>query len=189
MARTYGPSSEIIMTGKASGVELAMIDKKIADVMARFINIAAALDTNNPEYKTAINYTAVMLRDAMRARAEQSKDVHYRYEKGIGGGKIVATYMPGNLRRSIKILRHMDDSRNVYVGVEVQPAGKGKGVFSGERTDGWYARFLEYNPGSKPFIRPAILENEGKVKQRLEAFVKKMLDKEYKKFQSYQINW
>jgi HK97 gp10 family phage protein len=62
------------------------------------------------------------------------------------------------LRRSIKVLTHMSDKRSKYVGVEIQPRGSGKGTFSGTNTDGWYARFVEFGPRKKPFMRPAVVE-------------------------------
>ena len=161
--------------------EQAMIDQSVQKVMDGFSDVAKRLDPDKQEYKTAMNYAGELLRDAMRAAAPESGEIHYRYQKGKGmprgTGKLVATYMPGNLRRSIKVFSHMNDKTNVYVGVEIQPRGKGGGVFTGDRTDGWYARFLEYNPGNKPFLRPAVLANRDRILRQLQAYVERQLNK------------
>lgn len=158
---------------------LARLDRAVAEMMDGFTKVAKSLDYNSPGYQNAMHYAGAMLRDAIRANAPDSDRVHYRYAKGKGmprgTGRLVAEYHPGNLRRSIKILTHMTDKRNVYVGVEIQPVGKGRGVFTGDRTDGWYAYFLEYNPGSRPFMRPAILANQDKIYRKLLAFIDRKL--------------
>ena len=162
-----------------SGKLYGEIDRAVEEMMADFSKVASKLDPKEPSYLSAMTRAAEMLRDAMRDNAPESTEPHTRYLKGKGmprgTGKLVATYSPGNLKRSIKVFSHMSDKRNVYVGVEIQPKGKGQGVFSGDRTDGWYAAFLEYNPGNKPFMRPAVLANRDRILRQLEAYVERQL--------------
>lgn len=175
-------AKSITITFDGSGrQDQAMIDQAVQKVMDSFSDVAKRLNPKKQEYKSAMNYAGEMLRDAMRAAAPESGEIHYRYAKSKGmprgTGKLVATYMPGNLRRSIKVFEHMNDKRNVYVGVEIQPRGKGTGVFTGDRTDGWYARFLEYNPGNKPFLRPAVIANRDRILRQLQSYVERQLRK------------
>lgn len=111
------------------------------------------------------------LKDAMVQRAPQSNRVVKRYKNG----KLIATYHPGNLKRSIQLL-DLRDKANVYVGVKIQPRGKGKGVFSGSNVDGYYAHFVEYGRRKRPFIRPAVDAVGSKVLRELENFVAKTLN-------------
>jgi len=62
-----------------------------------------------------------------------------RYDKN---GNHVATYYPGNLRRSIGILR-LRLKRAIYVGPRVSRSGT-KGEFKGGRYDPWYAHIVEH---------------------------------------------
>lgn len=133
-----------------NSVEAAMTE--VMRAMAADISAMASALSDGPDRYVAMYKGAAILRDAMQRMAPRARKPVHRYKNG----KIVATYMPGNLQRSIKVLTHMKDKRNVYVGVERQPAGSGGGVFTGSKTDGWYAHFVEYGPRKKPFIRPAV---------------------------------
>lgn len=104
---------------------------------------------DSPEKNIVINRASSILVRAMRDGAPVANRTLYRYRNG----KKVATYEPGNLLRSIKILDHFKNKRANYVGVAIKPRGRGKGRFSGENVDGWYARFVERRT---PFIRPAV---------------------------------
>jgi hypothetical protein len=75
-------------------------------------------------------------------------------------GKIVATYHPGNLKRAIGLL-DLTETVNVFAGVKVQPRGKARGQFKGNRVDGYYARFIE---AKNPFIRPSFDATAGRMK-------------------------
>jgi hypothetical protein len=73
--------------------------------------------------------------------------------------------------------------------VEIQPPGQGGGTFSGDRTDGYYVRWLEYNPGTSPFFRNTIASSQSEVMAKLDAYVKKVLEAEWKKMRSYTIEF
>lgn len=127
----------------------------------------------SPERQKALRDAAAVLIKAMRTRAPVSDKIVHRYS----GGRRVATYMPGNLRRSIRVLDHMRDKSAVYAGVAIQPRGGGRGIFAGNKTDGWYARFVEYGPRKRPFIRPAVMEGGPVVVSRMKVFVKEVMRK------------
>jgi hypothetical protein len=64
-----------------------------------------------------------------------SRRRHYRY----ADGDRVATYYPGNLRRSIRDL-DLRRTNAVFIGPKL---GSSKGTFSGARVDGWYAQIVD----------------------------------------------
>ena len=87
---------------------------------------------------------------AAEAAAPRSKAPHYRYNtakltKKIrapkGSGNIVATYQPGNLGRSISVLKFSRAKSKVFVGAKL--ARRPTGNFSGRRTDGYYLHMVE----------------------------------------------
>jgi hypothetical protein len=190
---SFGPSRYVHTIAGAQNANLANVDRMIQQFNNAVSAIAYNLGPESREYQTAINYAGSILRDRLRAKAPSTSRPVYRYEKNSrkkrGEKKIVAVYMPGNLRRSIKVLRHMKDKRNVYVGVEIQPPGQGGGTFSGDRTDGYYVRWLEYNPGTSPFFRNTIASSQSEVMAKLDAYVKKVLEAEWKKMRSYTIDF
>lgn len=84
------------------------------------------------------------------AAAPKSKAPHKRYStpklirkvrapKGMG--VVAATYMPGNLARSINVLKFSRAKSKVFVGAKL--ARNSKGIFSGRRVDGYYMHFTE----------------------------------------------
>lgn len=85
------------------------------------------------------------LRSAIAGRAPQSDKPHSRYStpkisgklrapKGMG--RIVATYQPGNLRKSVQTLRFRR-SKAVFIGPKVRRSG-------GQMPDGYYAHMVNF---------------------------------------------
>jgi HK97 gp10 family phage protein len=125
-------------------------------------------DTAKKQAQTAFKQAAPILISAIQGRAPQSEAPHYRYSTPKltnklrapnGSGRIVATYMPGNLKRSFKAFAFRR-SASIYVGAKLDKSGS-KGVFSGGRTDGYYAHWMEFGApeiglSPQPFIRPAV---------------------------------
>ena len=87
------------------------------------------------ERKKILRKSAKPLVRAAKANVPRSNKPTHRYKNG----KIVATYFPGNLRRSIKVLP-LRRTTNVFVGPH---AKGGAGNFKGRRVDGYYAHFVE----------------------------------------------
>lgn len=90
--------------------------------------------------------------DAVQNRIPIEKYKRTRYLNG----KKVATYYPGNLRRSFKLLdklnkRHLKGNfalRKVWFGINLH-RGDSRGVFKGSRTDGYYAHMV--NNGTEKY--------------------------------------
>lgn len=87
---------------------------------------------------------------AAEASAPKSRKVHYRYSTAKatskirapkGSGTKVATYTPGNLGRSINVLKFTRAKSKVFVGAKL--AKRASGNFSGRRVDGYYMHFVE----------------------------------------------
>lgn len=76
-----------------------------------------------------------------------------------GHGKKVATYAPGNLARSIRVLPLRRLRSGVIVGPKRSGRGSGTGVFVGRRVDGFYGHFMEFGTRSittkRPYMAPA----------------------------------
>lgn len=127
---------------------------KIQDEIDDLVRKIYAISNNaKKESQAAFRIAAKPLIAEIQARAPVSNEEHDRYL----GGKVVATYKPGNLRRSIKALTFRRSSA-VFVGPKLNKGGS-TGTFSGNRTDGYYAHWLEYgtiNQMPQPFFRPAV---------------------------------
>ena len=92
----------------------------------------------------------------VQMRAPQSNAPHKRYKKGVG---VVAMYMPGNLKRSINDLRLRRKKNGIVVGPKVAKGDAG-GIFSGAKTDAYYAHMVEFgtiHSAPQPFMRPAVI--------------------------------
>ena len=87
---------------------------------------------------------------AAESAAPKSRKVHYRYNTAKltnkirapkGSGNKIASYSPGNLGRSINVLKFRQAKSKVFVGAKL--ARSARGNFSGRRTDGYYMAFTE----------------------------------------------
>jgi hypothetical protein len=139
--------------------------EEIASLKRKLFSIS---ETAKKQSQKAFKEASPILISAIQGRAAQSEAAHYRYDTPKvsnklrapnGSGRIVATYMPGNLKRSFKALI-FGRSAAVHVGPKLDKRGSG-GVFSGGRVDGYYAHWMEYGApeaGIKPtpFVRPAV---------------------------------
>lgn len=129
---------------------------------------------------------------AARPRVWKGKKLHYRYStpKVVkkrrakkGSGVIVAAYLPGNLRKSIKRLNFRKSARE-FIGPRLSKRGKSKGVFglNATKVDGYYARFLKGSEAAfrRTFLEPALTQNAGKILKQAE----EAIDKELKKLET-----
>lgn len=101
------------------------------------------------------------LQSAIAGRAPQSDKPHQRYStpkanrstrapKGMG--VVVATYQPGNLRKSVQTLRFRR-SKAVFIGPKVDKAGGGK------MPDGYYAHMVNFgtvHQSAKRFVEAGV---------------------------------
>lgn len=166
------------------------IDLRLEDEIDALLRKLYQVSNNaKKESRVAFRKAAPILISAIQSRARESEKAHYRYNTPKisnklrapnGMGRIVATYMPGNLKRSFKALIFRRSSA-VFVGPKVDKQGSG-GVFSGSRVDGFYAHWMEYGApeagiAPKPFVLPAVEQVGGRVLQIAIAELKKLMFK------------
>lgn len=104
--------------------------------------------------KRALKEAAAPMVAAIRDRAPVSPALHKRYK----GGKEVAIYYPGNLKRSIRVLALRRTKDAVLIGAKLDTSGTG-GTFRGNRADGFYAAMVEHgtiDAPPQPYFRPGV---------------------------------
>lgn len=129
------------------------IEQEIDELVRR---IRAVSNNAKKESKQAFRAAAKPIISAIQERAPVSNEPHSRYN----GGKKVATYYPGNLKRSIKVLALRRAQYAVYIGPRM--VNESTGEFKGQKTDGYYAHLMEFEYGlggrrPQPFIRPGAI--------------------------------
>lgn len=112
--------------------------------------------------KQILTEAARPLVSAIQGRTPVSDKPHKRYSSTgganrapKGAGKVVATYYPGNLKRSFNVLRFRK-SKAVFVGPRVSGT---TGDFRGRRADGYYAHMVEFGTKyarKQPFVAAAV---------------------------------
>lgn len=131
---------------------------------------------------------------AARGNIKDSDGVHHRYNtpklnKRLrapnGKGKKVATYYPGNLRRSIRVLPLRRTKNKVLVGPKVAKGrSKSGGRFQGRKVDGYYAHWYEFGtskyPGRK-FMRRAFESTRQTIVRKVATGVESSLKKYIRK--------
>ena len=108
--------------------------------------------------------------DKARRSVPVGKRIHYRYSTpkiiknkraAKGSGVIVATYHPGNLRKSVKRLNFRKSARE-FIGPKLGRGGRNKGEFglSATRVDAYYAAAMAGSAVRfrKMFLEPALNE-------------------------------
>lgn len=114
-------------------------DKEVNDLVKDLQRLATGMSKAKKRNMLAPAVKPAMEEAKKIVRAEaRSKKVHYRYHNG----EKVATYHPGNLARSIQVLKFK--SPDVFVGPKRSARGAGTGSFKGRKVDGWYGHFLEF---------------------------------------------
>ena len=139
-----------------SALDLNIMDAEINHIVKNLRKLGKTFDEK--ELRKISIKAAKPIVKAARAKIKDSNRPHHRYYKG---GGLAATYMPGNLRRSIGVLR-LKNTPEVYVGPRATK-GKKNGTYSGGRVDGWYAHFIEYGVPHRapiPFMRTAFDETK-----------------------------
>lgn len=123
--------------------------------------------------KEFLKPAAKILISKISAAAPKSDSKHFRYTSSMsdkkkrakkGEGNKVATYYPGNLARSIRMLTFRRSS-DVWVGPRFAKRGS-NGEYKGNKVDGFYARFVEFGTkhfAAQPFIRPSVIRAKTEV--------------------------
>lgn len=133
-------------------------------------------DNAKRDSRQAFGQAAPVLISAIQGRAPESEGPHSRYS----GGKIKATYYPGNLRRSFRKLIFRQ-SPAVFVGPRLDKSGSG-GEYKGSRTDAYYAHWVEFGaPGAglppRPFVKPAVSAAGAATLRIATEFLKRKIEK------------
>lgn len=111
---------------------------------------------------------------AIKGKVRVGTKPHKRYTKD---GKHVATYYPGNLKRSIRTLR-FKGSKDLFVGPRLARKGSSHGSFRGNKVDGYYGHIVEYGSikqSSKPFMRPGFRASKARAARIIQIGSSKIL--------------
>lgn len=129
------------------------------------------------EQRAILEDCAVPMVNAMQAGAPNDNiKIHVRYPKQKGArarrgeGQRIATYYPGNLKKSFAVLPLKKTKNAVIVGARLAK-GNGRGVFGKGRFDAYYLAWVEYGHGDvppQPFVRPAIIRTSPHVIKRMQ---------------------
>lgn len=130
-------------------------------------------DYRRKDRRSILRKGAAPVRKTARSLTPVGKRVHKRYS----GGTVVATYNPGNLRRSIKTLT-FSKSPDVFVGPKFS-TGETKGEFGGpgQPVDGYYFRMVFGSTSAfyARVLQPAIAVNRSKVVRQIGLASKKKI--------------
>lgn len=161
---------------------------ELQTVLRKFDQIQKSI-TDRKTLRKVMRKPADIVAENARPRIPRSKRIHYRYNtakliksrrarKGLG--RIVAAYVPGNLRKAIKRLTFRRSARQ-FVGPKLAKRGKASGVFglNNTKVDGYYAQFLSGSRAAfrKQFMESALSASAGKALEAAE----QALDKEIAK--------
>lgn len=140
--------------------EMARIAVKLRE-MGKTLRPKERRDIIRPGAELVINHAKTLV--------PVSRKPHHRYKDG----KLIATYFPGNLKRSLAILGHLGKiTGNVFAGPKRAKNGT-TGRFSGRRVDGYYMGIVEKK---KPFLRPAFNTKKGEAEEVIIRNMKKALE-------------
>jgi HK97 gp10 family phage protein len=130
------------------------------------------------ERRKILKGAARKVREAARNKVAVSLAAHKRYK----GGRLVATYLPGNLKASIQVLP-LRKTAAVFVGAKLTKSGASGEFGPGAKTDGYYGAWVEYGAqiGSthvpaRPFMRPAADETRAEAQAYIGKQIQKRLD-------------
>lgn len=130
-----------------------------------------------------------ILVNEIKSNAPVGSKIHKRYgtPKAIksrrakkGSGVVVATYYPGNLRFSFKVMKFSRAKASVYVGSKLAK-GQAQGVFSSAaKADGYYSHMVDRgtkNKAARPFVERSVLAVQNDVlediKKRTAKYIKR----------------
>lgn len=132
-------------------------DKDLNKILRRLKNLPKEYQK---ERKKLLRKAAKPVIKAIKAKVKVGNKVHRRYNSK---GKLVATYHPGNLKRSIRTLTFRK-SKSLFVGPKLGRRGASQGTFKGNKVDGYYGHMVEYgtlHQSPQPFMRPGFKASKG----------------------------
>lgn len=138
----------------------------------KFIKKANSLVGYNEVKKVLTQEAKPILNDA-RNNVKDYGEIVVRNKNG----KKIASYFPGNLRRSLRVLTHLSKRNKVkqyifgiWIGAKLAKRNKGTGDFKGNRVDGYYAHMVENgteNQRAQHYWLKAVNGNKAQVKQKI----------------------
>ena len=152
--------------------------RRFGDVMGKDVKRVTALGA--AYFASAAESAAPTGAKAHKRYSTAKVNKSMRAPKGMGN--VVATYMPGNLARSIRVLDLKKAKNASFVGAKLQK-GASTGNFAGSRTDGYYMHMVERgtkNWGGKPFF----LASWERSKPRVTAIMVREFERTIEKFKS-----
>lgn len=163
------------------------LDKEVKTAIKKLKALGKELEVK--ERKKILRKAAKPLLAAAKGNIKDNKKPVHRYSTGKvsnsikapkGLGTVIATYLPGNLKKAIKILTFRKSS-NIFVGPRLQKRNR-KGTFGGsdKKVDGWYAHFVEFGTvhfKGQNFMRNAVDTTKSQVQRLIIEGVKNKLQK------------
>lgn len=119
--------------------------------------------------RNIIKPAAQLVIDEAKSHVSESKKPHHRYIKGVR----VATYYPGNLKRSLQIIGNLGKLTGTVVAGPRRYKGDPTGQFKGRRVDGYYAGIVEKK---RPYLRPAFEAKKGQAEKIITEGLKNELE-------------
>lgn len=137
--------------------------QKFGDVVARNRQRIAAL---GGAYAAAAAESAAPRSSKPHKRYSTPK-VTNRLRAPKGSGRVAATYYPGNLANSLRVLKFSRAKTKVFVGAKLAKGRSAKGTFGlGQRADGYYLHMVERGTkyaSARPFFTRSIMAASGRV--------------------------
>ena len=153
--------------------EVGFLESEMTEVFSRFRRLGKAYAEAAPR---VAGIGGSYLASAAEAAAPKGRKTHRRYSTAKvnksmrapkGMGAVVATYSPGNLARSMQVLKLRRTKSAVIVGANLTK-GSAKGNYSGMRTDGYYLHMVEGGTRNWPGGRPFFMATWARVRPRVE---------------------
>lgn len=164
----------------------ANLDKQVRDAIKKLNSIPK--EFRKKERKKMLRKASKPLIAAAKSNIKDSKIPVHRYSTGKvvqsirapkGSGTILATYIPGNLKESIKVLP-IRKSWDIFIGPKVAKRNN-KGTFGTKgKVDGWYAHFVEFgtvHQDAQNYMRNAVDTTKRIVQKNIIQEVKKTLQR------------
>ncbi|MBE9489194.1 MAG: HK97 gp10 family phage protein [Bacteroidetes bacterium] len=155
--------------------EFKIDQKQIDQLSKKLFKVVADIDEKKIRNEI-LNKPAALVRDVAKSNIFNNHKPVKRYSKGMskkgkGKGKVVATYYPGNLKRSIKVLRFRMATRTLTIGPKYTRNSHGD-FNNSKRVDGWYAHLVEFGAGGRTgrsfgFMRRAWLSTKTRVEKMI----------------------
>ncbi len=144
------------------------------DVQKILLRLKKLPDDYKKDRKSLLKKAAKPIRVAIKSKVKVGNKPHKRYDKN---GKHVATYYPGNLKRSIRIL-NLKRSKDVFIGPRLASAKNPHGEFRGNKVDGYYGHMVEYGTvkmRAQPFMRPGFNRSKGRAQSIIQSGAARIL--------------